>query len=189
MKTELTQQELNFYNALCENRKIHKNKLSNDYYLNILFTGTPIKDKSYKEIDFIFELEPKRKFIDDSILLFDAMNCIYIGKIRDFFWMITEYENIIFISKSMIDITNKILSENCGLIIDDNIENFYYINQVQLENGDFKEYLEGYKKFAKQYGYDFELMKDIDDYPSVEEDVVEFNQLLKEYGIENYSDD
>ena len=54
MKTQLTQQELDFYNALCENKKTHKKKSSNDFYLTRLFKAIPIKDKSYEEIDFLF---------------------------------------------------------------------------------------------------------------------------------------
>ncbi len=188
MKTQLTKQELDFYNALCKDMNEHESKSSDDYHLNRLFKAMPIKDQTYEEIDFFFELEPKRKFIDDSVLLFAAMNFIYVGKIKDWFWIITEYENVFFISKSMIDITNKLMMENTSLFLGD-MESFYDTNQQFYKNGDFKEYLEGYKEFAKQYGYDFELMKDIDDYPGVEEDVVEFNQLLKEYGIENHSGD
>ncbi len=184
MKTELTQQELDFYNALCENMVKHKNESSNDYYLNVLFKSVPMKDKSYEEIDFFFELEPKRKFIDDSVLLFESVNCIYVGKIRDWFWFINEYENVFFISKSLIDITNQLMMENIFLDLED-MEDFYDGNQQFYKNFDFKEYLEGYKEFAKKYGYDFELMKDVDNYPGVKEDVEEFNQLLKEYDIEN----
>ncbi len=185
MKTELTQQELDFYNALCENMVKHKNESSNDYYLNRLFKSIPIKDKSYEEIDLFFELEPKKKFIDDSILLFDAINCIYVGKIKDFFWIIDEYENVYFISKSMIDVTNQLMMENISLYLED-MESFYDTNQQFYKNGDFKEYLEEYKNFAKQYGYDFELMKEMDNYPDIYDE--EFNQLLKEYGIENNQD-
>ena len=185
MKTELTQQELDFYNALCENMNKHKHKSSNDYYLHRLFKAIPIKDKSYEEIDFLFELDPKRKFIDDSVLLFSAINFIYVGKIRDFFWMIDEYENVYFISKSIVEITNILLSENCGLRIDEDIESFFHSNKKFYKNGDFKEYLEEYKKFAKQYDYNFELMKDIYEYPDIKKDMEEFNQILKEYGIEN----
>ena len=188
MKAELTQQELDFYNALSENMKEYESKKLDDDYLSRLFRAIPIKDKSYEEIDFFFELEPKRKFIDDSVLLFAAMNFIYVGKIKDWFWIITEYENVFFISKSMIDITNKLMMENTSLFLGD-MESFYDTNQQFYKNGDFKEYLEGYRAFAKQYGYDFELMKDIDNYPSIEKDVKEFNQLLKEYGIENHSGD
>lgn len=184
MKTKLTKQELDFYNALCEDREINKNK-GMDYYCNILFRGTPIKDKSYKEIDFIFDLKSKKKFIDDSVLLFETINCIYVGKINDWFWMINEYENIYCISKSMIDITNCLLSENCGLRIHEEVEEFYDINQIQIQNGNFKDYLEKYKLFAKQYGYEFDLMKDIDNYEGIEQDIEEFNKLLASYGIVN----
>ena len=50
------------------NRENNKN-VDADYYCNILFRGTPIKDKSYKEIDFAFDLKQKKKFIDNSALL------------------------------------------------------------------------------------------------------------------------
>ena len=185
MKTQLTEQELCFYNALCENMEEHESKSSDDFYLNRLFKALPIKDKSYKEIDFAFDLKAKKKFIDDSVLLFESLNCIYIGKINDWFWMINEYENIYFISKYMIDITNCLLSENCGLRIDEDIEDFYYSNQKFYKSGNFKDYLEEYRLFAKQYGYEFDLMKDIDDYEGVEEDVIEFNKLLASYGVVN----
>lgn len=185
MKTQLTEKELNFYNALYQNREKYKSMLSSDYFCNILFRGTPIKDNSYDEIDFTFDLRTKRKFIDDSVLLFSTINCIYVGKLGDWFWMINEYENIYFISKSMIDITNCLLSENCGLRIHENIDEFYDTNQIQLNNGNFKDYLDEYRLFAKQYGYDFDLMKDIDDYEGIEEDIEEFNKLLASYGIKN----
>ena len=184
MKTQLTQQELDFYNALCKDMNEHESKSSDDYHLNRLFKAMPIKDKSYEEIDFLFELEPKRKFIDDSVLLFESLNCIYVGKINDWFWMINEYENIYFISKSMIDITNCLLSENCSLRIYEDIEDFYYRNQNHYD-GNFKDYLEEYKLFAKEYGYEFDLMKDIDNYEGIEEDMEEFNKLLASYGIVN----
>ena len=183
MKTQLTEQELNFYNALCQNMEEHESKSSDDFYLNILCKAGPIKDKSYKEIDFAFDLKPKKKFIDDSVLLFEAINCIYVGKINDWFWMINEYENIYFISKSMIDITNQLMMENIAFNLND-MESFYYINEKHYD-GNFKDYLEEYRLFAKQYGYDFDLMKDIDDYEGIEKDVEEFNKLLASYGIVN----
>lgn len=184
MKTNLTEQELNFYNALCKDMEEHRNKSSNDFYLNRLFKSVPIKDKSYDEIDFIFDLDSKRKFIDDSVLLFDAINCIYVGKIRGFFWMLNEYENLYFISKSIVDVTNRLMIENIALNLND-LSSFYEINQNFYKNGDFKDYLEEYRLFAKQYGYDFDLMKDIDDYEGIEEDIDEFNKLLASYGIVN----
>ena len=183
MKTQLTEQELSFYNALCKNMEEHENKSSDNFYLNVLCKAGPIKEKSYKEIDFAFDLKSKKKFIDDSVLLFEAINCIYVGKINDWFWMINEYENIYFISKSMVDITNCLLSENC-FFRRNNLDTFYYINEKHY-NGNFKDYLEEYRLFAKQYGYDFDLMKDIDNYEGIEEDIEEFNKLLASYGIVN----
>ena len=47
----------------------HESKSSDDFYLNLLHKSIPIKDKSYKEIDFAFDLKAKKKFIDDSALL------------------------------------------------------------------------------------------------------------------------
>ena len=95
-----------------------------------------------------------------------------------------EYENIYLISKNMGDILNTLLFFNSSLRLD-NLETFYYINQIQMEHVDFKDYLEEYRLFAKQYGYDFDLMKDIDNYEGIEKDIEEFNKLLASYGIVN----
>ena len=83
----------------------------------------------------------------------------------------------------MVDITNCLLSENCGLRIHEDIEDFYYINENHYD-GNFKDYLEEYRLFAKQYGYDFDLMKDIDDYEKIKKDVEEFHQDIPEF-LEN----
>ncbi len=184
MKTQLTEQELNFYNDLCGNKKEHEERNSEYCFLNKLYYSNNIKDKPINEIDFCFDINNKKIFLEDSILLFEAIDSIYVGKINDFFWFMDEYENIYLISKNMGDILNTLLFFNSSLRLD-NLETFYYINQIQMEHIDFKDYLEEYKLFSKQYGYDFDLMKDIDDYEGIEKDVEEFNKLLSSYGIVN----
>ncbi len=184
MKTQLTEQELNFYNALCKNKEEFEKRDSEYYYLNKLYYANNIKDKLINEINFVFNIKGKKRFLENSILLFEVNNSIYIGKINDFFWMMNEYENIYYISKNMGDILNTLLFFNSALRLD-NLETFYYINQIQMHNINFKDYLEEYKLFAKKYGYEFDLMKDIDNYEGIEEDIEEFNKLLASYGIVN----
>ena len=52
MKTQLTEQELNFYNALIEN---HKEKSDNSFLERIYYAESTI-DKIFEEFDFYFEI-------------------------------------------------------------------------------------------------------------------------------------
>ena len=184
MKTKLTEQELNFYNALLRDKDEHEAISSEYYFLNKLYYSNAIKNKNISEIDFGFDIKDKRRFLEDSIILFEATNDLFIGKIEKFFWMMDEYENIYLMSKNIEDILNNLLFFNSSLRLND-LDNFFFVNQIQMKDVDFKEYLEKYRLFAKKYGYEFDLMKSIDDYEGVEEDIEEFNKLLTSYGIVN----
>jgi hypothetical protein len=181
MKTQLTEQELNFYNALIEN---YKEKSDNSFLERIYYAESTI-DKIFEEFDFYFEISTNKNFLMNSLILYSSLDGVFVGKIHDFFWFIDKYGRIYLISKNIEDIGIQMLKLFSGLDIiqDPNLESFYYINEYKYP--DFKDYLDEYRLFAKQYGYDFDLMKDIDDYEGIEKDVEEFNKLLSSYGIVN----
>lgn len=182
MKTILENFEYDFIQSLCKNDINNKNSFFKIVYRGELF------QKEKKESFFEKFNNKYKEFFNNSIVLFESKGYYFFGKIDKFFWFMDECENIYLVSKNIIDIPIQItrLTSYWDLDVDENLDEFWKDRQFQYpEKGNVKDIYDSFKLMAKQHGYEFDLMKDIDDYEGVKDDVVEFNQLLTSYGIVN----
>lgn len=174
MRTKLTKKELSYYTYLYQDKMNYQEQDYDNSYLSVMFQSIIIKDKSLEEINFPFNLDVKKQFLTDSVLLFNRKNELFIGKIDKYFFGINEDGLIFFISKKIGNITNVLIDINLIIGSDNNMSFF---------NEDLKQFLDKYIDDTKKLGHKIDLLKDIHHYKNFNKDYASFISILNEYGI------
>lgn len=154
----MTQQEIQFYNFLI-NKDI---KCNNSCYLNILYDVIPYDNKIHE--DTLYQLldttyDHKTHILaSNSDILFTGFFSTFIGKYKDYFWLISENGDIIFLGNEVHQLPLILSSDIFEYYFDSNYDELQFsLDNKDCSIEDFKNILNDYQNICKDNGWIFDL--------------------------------
>lgn len=159
----LTTKEIAFLNALQEDNQINKDKS----FLELLFIGELKNQKDIRtSLESLFAGYYSNLF-NDSDLLIESVDCLYIGKYNEYFWGTGSEGEVFGLGQDICNMAFVLISSYYG---DKDVTIEYFKNHLGL---DYHSYIQSYRDFCKSLGYDYK-----EDFNLIEKQSERFENIL-----------
>lgn len=165
----LTDKEINFLDALKKDYAINGDKS----YIEVLFqAGFKANSEMKKDLNELYEGSYQELF-NNSDLLFESIQCCYVGKYKDTFWGTDSEGGIFGFGKEIQNIAFSIIFTEVGQVTDV-AEKPYVIEKFKnYFNLDYDLYIQSYKDFCKSFCLEYKENLEL-----IEKQSEEFNEKL-----------